>query len=109
MWISTNTSMRLFKIVALLALALVATAIAVPAYWQWSYRARLLHAMPTGSSREDYSKALWAGHLGSNIPRLGYTFSRPLQFHGIVYTIYALPQWGPDERLIDYRMCPGLS
>ena len=100
--------MRL-KLVAA-AICLIAISIVVtPILWQWSYRERLTRAVQIGSTRDDYLKALIGGHLGPGMIRPGYTFWRPFNAHGCVYTIVAYPEWDSTKHLLGYDLCPELS
>jgi len=92
-----------------ICLVVVSFAVLTPVYRQWSYRERLMNSVPIGSTRDAYLKAMLADKLGQGIPRPGYTFWRPIQFHGFIYTIVALPSWDTGGHLVNYDLYPRIS
>jgi len=95
---------------AIAAICLIAISfVATPLSWQWSYRDRLAHVVRIGSTRNEYMKALLGGQLGQGIPRPGFTFWRPFQAHGFVYTIIAIPEWDSNGILTGYGLYPKIS
>ena len=101
--------MRSWILPAIVGLALLLLIIALPLFWQWNYQARLLHAVGIGATREEYMKALAAGDLGPGFLRPTMTYSRPINFHGVVYTIFAFPRWDASGRLKGYGLFTELS
>jgi hypothetical protein len=101
--------MRQKIIFAAICLVLLALFVIPPLIWQWSYRANLVHAVKIGSTRDEYIKALVEGQLGQGMPRPGFTFWRPFQAHGFVYTIVAFPQWNSGGHLSGYSLYPKIS
>ena len=101
--------MRPKFILTAICLILLSLFIGTPVFWQWSYRERLIHAVRIGSTRDDYMKALLHDQLGQGIPRPGFTFWRPFQSHGFVYTIVAYPEWDSSGHLAGYGLYPKIS
>jgi hypothetical protein len=65
-----------------------------------SYRARLVAAVPIGSTPIAYQEARAGDKLGfciSEVPEL--TFWQQLDFQGCSYTIMAYPEWDAFKRL----------
>jgi len=83
--------------------------ILAPFFLQWGYRTRLLHTVGIGSTRAEYINTLLAGKLGQGIPHPGYTFWRPIQFHGFIYTIDAFPTWDDTGHLSGYHLYSRVS
>ncbi len=101
--------MRLWNLPAILGLAILLLVVALPVFWQWDYQVRLLRAVPVGSTREQYKKALLAGDLGPGFLRPTMTYARPINFHGVVYTIFAYPRWDASAHLLGYGLSIELS
>jgi len=101
--------MRSWILPAILGLSILVLIVGTPIFWQWSYQIRLLDTVAVGATKQDYMKALLSGDLGQGIPRPGFSFVRPLNSHGVVYTIFALPHWDAGGRLTGYRTCAELS
>lgn len=101
--------MRLKSFFLLGCLIMLALVVATPLFWQWSYRNRLTHQIPVGSTRNDFQKALKEGRLGQSMPRLGYAFCKTFEFHGLIYTIVAYPVWDSTEHLAGYSLYPKIS
>ena len=101
--------MRSWILPSILGVAILLLIFAIPFFWQWNYQARLLHAVGIGATREEYKKALATGTLGPGFLRPAMTYSRPINFHGMVYTIWAFPRWNLSGRLIGYGMYTELA
>ncbi len=80
-----------------------------PVIWQWCYEERLLHVVGVGSTKKDYWRALQSNQLGNGFPKLGYTFHRPIEYHGSIYTIFAVPAWDDTGHLSGYKVFSELS
>jgi len=101
--------MRVWMLPAILCAAILSVVFTLPIFWQWDYRARLLRAVPLGSTHEQYNAALSGDKLGPGDLRTDITFSRPLNFHGFVYTIFSEPYWDIRGRLAGYNISARLS
>jgi hypothetical protein len=101
--------MRSWILPTILGLTILLLVIALPIFWQWSYQARLLHAVPLGSTTTQYDAATLAGRLGPIKPWAGTPFWRPLNFDGVVYTIFAVPRWNSSGRLIGFSISAELA
>ena len=101
--------MRLKSVSIWVCIMIALGIILLPFLCQFSYRERLISSVGIGSSKDEYLTALRSGRLGQGFPRPGYTFWRPVQFHGIVYTIWAYPMWDTNGHLSGYEMDPVIS
>ena len=101
--------MRQKSILTGMGLSVLLLFVLTPLIWQWGYQDRLTRVVRIGSTRDEYRMALQRGRLGDGMIRPAYTFWRPLQFHGFVYTIFAYPEWDLSGHLSGYGLYPKIS